>query len=202
MKKHGLIWWLFIGWWWWLFFGWWIAPLSWVVKSLAKVANQPKAVPVADQREEKNVEYHRVAGVNYRTDAVKALGEKNPDYKKTKKQLLAADLVGRTVYEYKFEPAKVDLVPEPENPHDPKAIKVVIEGRHIGYIKAGSCAHIHKLLKDDLIASATCKIGGGRYKCLTFLGAVEDEHGIQYDYELESDEIPFGARIAIHKKTE
>jgi HIRAN domain-containing protein len=27
-----------------------------------------------------------------------------------------------------------ELVPEPENPHDPRAVKVLIGGRHVGYL--------------------------------------------------------------------
>ena len=179
MKKHGL-------------FGW----LRQAVSQAATTAKHTSAPTRKDNTKRKtpsNIEHHRVAGIGFRTKEVKALGVANPDYKKTKKQLIDAGLVDQSVYEYNFSPAKAELVPEPDNPHDPKAIKVIVAGQHIGYIKSGSCAHIHKLLQADQIASVTCQIGGGRYKYLTL---DEDEAR----YTLESDESSFSAKITILKK--
>lgn len=187
MKKHGIVWWVFIGWWWWLCFGWWLALLRMASRRTTKPA--PRRIP---EKQNPNIERHRVAGINYRTNVVKALAVENPDYWKTKKQLIAAGLVDLSVYEYNFDPMKAELVPEPDNPHDPKAIKVIVEGQHIGYIKSGSCAHVHKLLQAGQIARVTCQIGGGRYKYL----AQDEDDGT---YTLESDESPFSAKIAIHK---
>ena len=196
MKRHGLVWWLFIGWWYWLFFGWWIALLRFAFRQ-AKNTPKQKAGKHRD-----NTENHRVAGISLRTEEVMTLAVENPDYKKTKKQLLAAGLTDRTIYEYNFRPAKAELVPEPDNPHDPKAIKVIADGQHIGYIKSGSCAHIHNLLKDNRIVSANCQISGGRYKSLSCLGQIEYEDHVERDYTLESDKAPFSATITIQKTEE
>ena len=125
---------------------------------------------------------HKVAGTSYRQEALQAMGEKNPDFALTKKELLKRWPEGVTVYEYNFNPQKAELVPEPENPHDPKAIKVLIDGVHVGYIKAGSCAHIHKLLQENRIQSIKPSIIGGKYKAVyEYVGKDETTIGVRLD---------------------
>lgn len=137
---------------------------------------------------------HKVAGTNYRQEIIQALGTKNPDYALNKRDLLKRWPQGVTVYEYTFHPQQAELVPEPDNPHDPKAIKVLVDGQHVGYIKAGSCAHIHRLLRENRIQKIEPKIIGGKYKELYSLdaGARSPE-----DYEFEKGAMPFGVRLEI-----
>lgn len=141
-------------------------------------------------------ETHKVAGVSYRQDAIKSLGVKNPNFVKTERTLMAEGLTDEWIYEYKFNPRKVELVPEPDNPHSKngKAVKVVVDGQHIGYIKSGSSAHVYNLIGADRIQRIDCFIGGGRSKILTQL--VDD------DYELVEDEFLFYARLTLYVKTE
>ncbi len=186
MKKHGFLWWLFIGWWWRIF----TLPFR-VLAALIKPSMKPAEPPKPMTPDQKG-ETHKVAGTSYHQDAIKALGTKNPDFAKTKRALQDTGLTDKWVYEYDFAPQKVELLPEPDNPHDPKAIKVLADGVHIGYIKAGSCAHVHKLLDADQIARITCFIGGGKSK-----GLFPDDEG---GYTLEQDEIPFYARLTITTK--
>ena len=75
----------------------------------------------------------------------------------------------------------------------------MVDGAHIGYIKAGSCAHIHKLLRENRIENITCLIGGGREKELV---PDDDIDGESVRYSLEKDEIPFYARLTITVKAE
>jgi len=216
MKKHGIIWWLFIGWWW--------EPITLPFRILAAfvrwgrkyaagteervqriVANQKPASanqkPASANQKPASAnqkdETHKVAGVSFRQDAIKSLGVKNPDFAKTKQALLAEGLTDEWIYEYEFFPKKVELIPEPDNPYSENgnAIKVVVDGQHIGYIKSGSSAHVRKLLDADQIQQITCFIGGGRSKTVTL-----DEDGERYI--LETDEIGFYARLTIAKKTE
>ena len=42
-KKHGLAWWLCIGWWWYLVFAWWVYPIKWLLSR-----KSPKAAAVSD----------------------------------------------------------------------------------------------------------------------------------------------------------
>ena len=184
MKKHGLLWWLFIGWWWRLY----MIPF----RAIRAIIQQGRKAPEPTNSAAVG-ETHKVAGTSYRQEAIVSLGMKNPDFAKTKKALQAEGLTDEWIYEYEFAPRNVELQPEPDNPHDPKAIKVVVDGTHIGYIKAGSCAHIHKLLREDRILKTTCLIGGGKSKEI-----VEDEDDGRY--VLEQDEIGFYARITITTK--
>ena len=144
----------------------------------------PAKAPSAKPAGPKTVS-HKVAGTSYRQEALQTLlakGEKNPDYALTKKELLKRWPEGVTVYEYNFHPQKAELVPEPENPHDPKAIKVLVDGLHVGYIKAGSCGHIHKLLQENRIQSIEPKIIGGKYKMVyEYVDKGEDTIGVRLD---------------------
>lgn len=216
MKKHGCLWWLFIGCWW--------VPIALPIRILMalvqmgrkytagtdeSVRRLPPLTPPSEEKHQPEVkraepvpksagplgkeETHRVAGVSFRQDAIKALGVKNPDFAKSEKALKNAGMMDECVYEYEFAPQRVELIPEPDNPHDPKAIKVVVDGTHIGYIKAGSCAHIHKLLEADRILRISCFIGGGKSKMLYW-----DDIGEQED--LFEDETPFHARLTITTK--
>lgn len=40
----------------------------------------------------------------------------------------------------------LELIPEPENPSDPNAIKVIVDGQHIGYVPVKKCAKVKKIL--------------------------------------------------------
>ena len=137
---------------------------------------------------------HGVVGTNYRQKEIQAMGRINQDYALDKRALLKRWPKGVTVYEYTFSPKKAELVPEPENPHDPKAIKVLVDGVHVGYIKAGSCAHIHKLLRDGRILKIEPKIVGGKYKELYSLDAGARQLD---DFDLDKGSSPFGVRLEI-----
>lgn len=137
---------------------------------------------------------HGVVGTNYRQKEIQAMGRINPDYALDKRGLLKRWPKGVTVYEYTFSPKKAELVPEPENPEDPKAIKVLVDGVHVGYIKAGSCAHIHKLLRENRIQKIEPKILGGKYKELYSHDANPRE---AEDFDFEKGSSPYGVRLEI-----
>lgn len=137
---------------------------------------------------------HGVVGTSYRQEAILAMGKINPDYKLDKRGLVKRWPDGVTVYEYTFSPKKAELVPEPENPHDPKAIKVLVDGVHVGYIKAGSCAHIHKLIRENRIQKIVPRIIGGKYKELYSHDADPESSA---DFELDKGSSPFGVRLEI-----
>lgn len=144
------------------------------------------------------VERHKVAGISYRTEELLSLGLENYDYDLSKKQLIDAGLTDERVYRTDFYPDTCELIPEPENPEDPKAIKVVVDGVHIGYIKQGSCAHIHKLLREARIEDIDCEISGGPYKVvLTDYNEDGDEV-----YTMETDSARYYAVVVIKVKDE
>jgi hypothetical protein len=176
--------------------------LLWRIFNLFKPSGEPPApqaptpappTPTEPPAPTQKTETHKVAGVSFRQDIIEALAVENDDYSKTKKELIEDGLTDEWVNEYDFYPGNVELVPEPDNPQDPKAIKVVAGGHHIGYIKAGSCAHIRKLLKSGKILTMSCEIGGGRSKIVR---EDVDEWG-KSSYSLEKSDIPFYAKLSI-----
>lgn len=195
-KKHGCLWWLFIGWWY--------VPLKWAVSYLIQYLPQPtstpqdptpeplKPEPLTDTPQTK-VEHHRIAGTSFRLDAIQELLDENTDYPLSKRELIDQGLINERIYKMGVYNNFAVLEPEPENPTDPKAIKVLTEGVHIGYIKAGSCAHIHKLLREGRIESAEIEIKGGEYKILL---EDFDEDG-ESVYSLERYIIPFSAVLSL-----
>lgn len=162
-----------------------------------KAINQPEVQTKQPetQRPKKETKGHKVAGTSFRQDAFSELKkELNPDYNLSKSQLINAGLVDEFVYQYTFNPQSVELMPEPSNEHDPNAIKVVVDGVHIGYIKKGSCAHIRNLMANNGIKSIEAKIYGGKYKVVNSFNCGDDE---KPDYELESGNDEYKAKIEI-----
>lgn len=140
---------------------------------------------------------HGVAGINYHQKELQAMGQKNPAYDLNKRELLKRWPKGVTVYEYTFDPQRVDLIPEPENPKDPKAIKVLLDCVHVGYIKAGSCAHIHRLIRENRIESIEARILGGKYKAVFSYDASARR---PEDFELEKGQTPLCVRLDITER--
>ncbi len=140
------------------------------------------------------VKSHGVVGTDYRQKELQAMGKVNPDYALDKRGLLKRWPQGVTAYEYTFNPKKAELVPEPENPHDPKAIKVLVDGVHVGYIKSGSCAHIHKLIRENRIQTIVPKIIGGKYKAVFSLDA--NPRKVE-DFDFEKGTTPICVRLEI-----
>lgn len=207
-KKHGCLWWLLVGWWWWPLIGWWWVVVKWQFSNYQRMAqNVPqRSAPTPPQTDpekpatpaptptpsaakngpQTKVERHKVTGTSYHLDAIKAMGVYNYDYDKNKRELIEEGLIGERVWQTAFFPRVATLEPEPDNPQDPKAIKVVVDGVHVGYIKAGSCAHIHKAIREGRLESVKCEIKGGKYKII--LDDI-DEDG-DSTYELDKDDVP------------
>lgn len=146
---------------------------------------------------EGNVKPYRVAGVTHYEENILSLGEENPDYDSSKSELVDCGLIRERVYKYIFHPQSVELQPEPDNPNDPNAVKVIVDGEHVGYIKAGSCAHIKKVLARDGIARIKCEIGGGPYK------RVDEDYDDETEketYTLEKDSSPLFVHLKITEK--
>lgn len=143
-----------------------------------------------------NEETHKVAGLSFREDALAELQCENGDFSSSKRELVDMGMTGERIYKYDFYPVKTELIPEPDNEVDPNAIKVVVDGQHIGYIKKGSCAHIRKLLNSDSIKSVDIEITGGPYK---FIEEDWDENGKDV-YTLEKGTAPYSAKLTITTK--
>ena len=137
----------------------------------------------------KRTETFHVAGTSYREDAILSLAEENDDYNLSKKELIDDGMEDERIYKYYFPTMHSELVPEPDNPHDPNAIKVLVNGVHIGYVKAGSCSHVKNLLASGKVSSYGVDIEGGPFKRV-----YEDDDG---DYQIEKENHNFSATLMI-----
>lgn len=91
----------------------------------------------------------QVTGMTYYIDNLLSLSEEDPDYLLKGKAFIeeyeGQGVVNRVWFNPKLN-NKVKLIPEPSNQYDPNAIRVEVDGAHIGYIKAGSCSQVKNLL--------------------------------------------------------
>ena len=165
----------------------------------------PKLEPQTEAKQESEkalscgyvVRTYHVAGTTFHEDAILSLSSENPDYEMSKRDLIDAGMTDEKIWEYEFDPSNVELIPEPENPHDPNAVKVIVDGEHVGYIKKGSCKHILKLIAEDRIFRIDCEIGGGNYKI------VSEEYDDEKDkevYTLERDKTNYFVTLTIREK--
>ena len=152
-----------------------------------------KSVEAASLSEEEPAtrKQFKVAGTSFKKEDIASLGSLNPNYRLNKKELIRAGLVDVDVYEYTFPEFDAGLLFEPDNPHDPGAIKVLADGDHVGYIKKGSCAQVRNLINGGKIKKATVLIRGGNYKCVTSLGIGEG------DYELDKNSREFSVTLVV-----
>ena len=142
---------------------------------------------------------HRVAGVSFYVKNIESIGIENEDYFKSKREMIADDLINERIWKYKFFGNTAQLQPEPDNPKDHNAIKVIVDGYHMGYIKKGSCAHVHKLIRDHAIADIICDVGGGPYK---YLAEEYDDEKSKNTYVLEDGEISYFVHLEIQERTD
>lgn len=142
-------------------------------------------------------ERHNIAGTSYRQNNIKQLGVLNYEYDLTKTEIINELLYDEKIYQYNFYPESVVLEEEPDNIHDPNAIKVIIDDIFVGYIKRGSCNHIKKLIREDKIQSISAEIYGGKYKTVFSDYDVEKDKEI---YQMDKGETDFFVSIYITLK--
>jgi hypothetical protein len=59
-----------------------------------------------------------------------------------------------------------ELVPEPENPHDKFAVKVMVQGRQVGHLGRGNARRYHKRIR-------ALNDEGKRVICMAYIGRAE-----------------------------
>ena len=138
-----------------------------------------------------------VAGVSFREDAIIKLARKNSNYSLSKSDIIDMGMTDKEIVRYRWGTRPAELVPEPDNPHDSNAVKVMVDGVHIGYIKAVSCEHVLQLLANDRIRRVTCEIGGGPYKEVS---EDFDYKTLDSTYSLDRGENPIWAKVKITEK--
>lgn len=161
----------------------------------APAAPKPKEAP--EQPKPVVAKKYRVTGMDHYMDNLMSIATENDEYELTKKGLIDEGYIGERVWKYDFYATKVEIVPEPENPVDPKAIKVIVDGAHVGYIKAGSCAHLLKVIREKRIKKISCEMFGGPYKY------IEEEYDYERDkevYTLERGTAPYAVHLTIEEE--
>lgn len=169
---------------------------QWAQKQ-ADAAAAKAAAAKAPEKPRAKFERHKVAGTSYHLDAIMELAQENPDYDLTKREIIDDGLTDERIYQYTFTDGPVELVDDPDNEHDPNAIKVLIAGQHIGYIKRGSTGRIHKLQRSGRVLGITAEIYGGRYKVVRSVEEYQTQH-----YEMDRDESNYGAAIELRIQPE
>lgn len=112
--------------------------------------------------------HFEVAGTQHYLKELLEIVSENPDFDERKSFYAENYFDGDRIYKYEettFE--NVELIDEPENEYDPKAIRVEIDGVKVGYVKKGSTSEIRNLLKNPNI-KVTADFHGGPYKDISF----------------------------------
>lgn len=106
----------------------------------------PRRDPKTDPRPWDGRTSVKVAGESYRQDEL-------------------ARITGRRGSEaVKMDNVDLELVCEPDNPHDPQAVKVLAQGLHVGYLSKGNARRYCKRIERE----------GGRVELKGFIGGPED----------------------------
>lgn len=140
-------------------------------------------------------ENFKVAGTSYRQRELESLCEENIFFSCTKRELIDDGYVDERIYKYESNLSDVQIIPEPDNPYDPQALKVVIDNIHIGYIKKGSTGRVRNLLKNN--PKITAEIQGGPYKIIY---SDYDDSNDKEIYTLEKDTVPLSAKLCFSYK--
>ena len=124
------------------------------------------------------------------------LMEVNPEYSYTKREMVENCVAGFPIYKWIPKPLPAELVPEPENPYDSNAVKILVGGVMIGHIPKESCLEVRALMDSGKMDNIAYEITGGAYKLL-----VED-----YDpgrdrstYTVEKDESEIAAKVILRE---
>lgn len=118
-------------------------------------------------------EDYKVVGVSYYPDGIRAISHITPAWRKKNTPGTSGPV---TIYKYEFDTKPVELVPEPENPHDRNAVGVVINGHKVGHISAEEAPHVKEVLERRDIKYISAAINGGDRKTVYPNGDVLTEH--------------------------
>lgn len=162
-------------------------------RRLEKMPAKPEAETAAQTPKTEQHNF-RLAGTTFCEEVFEALAEENADYSMNKKEILEDSMEDERIYRYIWPTKTAELVPDPSNPEDPKAIKVMVDGQRIGFIKRGQTKEVRKLIDSGRILFVNAYMDGGDYKIVT---GDEDD-----GYTLEKDTAPYWADIHVICKPE
>lgn len=158
------------------------------IEASAPIFEPDPVKPILDNKPQKLI--FGVAGVYYRQEEIiRDLMTESYEYGLSKKEIIEEGLEETRIYKYELFESDAHLVPEPENPHDPNAIKVMVSDVLIGYVPAEKTARVKSILDKKDIVKLTCQIYGGEYRYL------QDE-----DSSIEHDSTNLKASVSISFK--
>lgn len=134
-------------------------------------------------------------GMEHYMDKLMALAVEDLNYTCTKKEMRDFLIINRRVYQYKFNPTSIDLVPEPENLYDRNAVKIVLNDLHVGYIRSSEAEGAADLFNSERVRRVQVSVQGGKYKILLGDGAYFDGSEPLSEFTMEKDEVPFSIKI-------
>ena len=170
-------------------------------KEAARKAEEERlAAEAAKNKEPETVlNKYEVTGVVFYLKNLLAQMEPNYLWDYKKQDLIDTCNYDVPIYKDVVMDARLELTHEPDNPHDPNAIMVLLNDRLVGYIAAKDCKHLLHVMDNDLIVSISCDIYGGKYKILNEdYDALKDKS----TYTMDRGEDEYGITIYIREKVE
>lgn len=158
-----------------------------------------KAEAEKNKEPETVVNEYEVTGVVFYLKNLLAQMEPNYLWDYKKQDLIDTCNYDVPIYKDVVADARLELTHEPDNPHDPNAIMVLLNDRLVGYIAAKDCKHLLHVMDNDLMVSMSCDIYGGKYKM------VVEEYDVSRDkatYTMERGEDEYGITIRIREKVQ
>lgn len=128
--------------------------------SIYKKKVGPKAVPVGAPGQPFSFQ---AAGVYHHQGALISVASPGRGFDLPDDQFAERFSDGRSVYQYYFNNCVGALVPEPENPHDPNAIKVTLDGACVGYVPADLTGTVAALMAHNPAIKISARGGPRRY---------------------------------------
>ena len=133
----------------------------------------------------------RATGMQHHQEAFEKIRTENEAYDLPKADLVDLYDEEEKIWKYYYDFDMVELVPEPENEHDPNAVAVHVDGNKVANIKKGNCSQVKNLLSSCDPSKITADIGGGPYKLLV---CDDDDGG---ELELMNHEAPLWVHVLI-----
>jgi len=143
-----------------------IAGLVWGIKAL-RVPSRSKRAAAVSSPSRYNIYEFDIAGEYYYLNQIMTLAIPNSDYDLTKYELLEYNLTD-VIYRYEFPEYPAGIVPEPDNPKSPDALKVMVRDMCVGYIRGIDNKKCRNVLSGALgtLVSCSIRVKGGEYKKL------------------------------------
>ena len=157
---------------------------------------QPEPVPESTAKDS-DVFTYGVAGLNFYMDNLMSMMVPNYLYNYRKQELIDTCNTDINIYKQTIEDKQVELIQDPDNPHDPNAVKVLLGGKQIGFVPAESCTHILDLMRSDRIVNLAYTVEGGKYK------RVDEDYDSIKDkstYSMENGEDDYSVTLYIREK--